>query len=421
MTDRHEGLIDSGVPWIGDIPTDWGVKPLWAMYERIKDVDHPYEQMLSVFRDHGVIAKDSLQNLNQTAENRSIYQLVHPGWLVANRMKAWQGSVGISTLRGIISGHYICFAPRHKEDHRYLNWLFRSPPYIAGYRTISRGVRPGQAEIDNDHYRLLPVLVPPLAEQKAIAVYLDCETEKIDTLINEQQRLIDILRERRTAVSTAAIDSVAPLTSGQRLKHVVTGVTQGWSPQCYPWPADGVETWAILKAGAVNRGVFQPHENKELPEDQEPRPDRVVRRGHLVVSRANTRDLVGSAAVAEGDFPRLMLSDKLYAFDLDKTKADPSYVATVLGTSRLRGLIELEATGASPSMQNISQDDILNLPMDLPTVDVQREIVSHIREQIGRIDTLIAESERLIQLSQERRAALVAAAVTGQIDVRQEG
>ena len=82
-----------------------------------QDVGHPDEQMLSVFRDYGVVTKDSRNNLNKTAENRNIYQLVSPGWLVTNRMKAWRGSVGISTLRGIVSGHYICFSPRHKETH----------------------------------------------------------------------------------------------------------------------------------------------------------------------------------------------------------------------------------------------------------------------------------------------------------------
>ncbi|MEV5686859.1 hypothetical protein AB0L68_27235 [Streptomyces sp. NPDC052164] len=293
----------------------------------------------------------------------------------------------------------------------------------SGYtKAMARGIREGGADFRRwATLAELPVPVPPLEYQKKALAFLDRETAQIDTLVTEQQRLVEMLQERRVAVITATLDSAAPLTSGQRLKHVVTGVTQGWSPQCYPWPTDGVETWAVLKAGAANGGVFRPHENKELPEDQEPRPSRVVQRGHLVVSRANTRDWLGSAAVVEGDFPRLMLSDKLYAFNLDETKADPSYVATVLGTPRLRGLIEIEATGASPSMQNISQDDILNLPMDLPALNVQRQVVSRIRGQVARIDTLITESERLIDLSQERRVALITAAVTGQIDTRREG
>ena len=85
-----------------------------------------------------------------------------------------------------------------------------------------------------------------------------------------------------------------------------------------------------------------------------------------------------------------------------------------------RGLIELEASGSSPSMQNISQADILNLPMDLPDVDEQHRIVAYLDEQTARIDILIAETERFIELARERRSALITAAVTGQIDVRSE-
>lgn len=196
---------DSGVDWIGAIPAHWETRPLWSMFRRIKDVDHPDEQMLSVFRDYGVVAKDSRDNINQTAENRSIYQLVHPGWLVTNRMKAWQGSVGISSLRGIVSGHYICFAPLHQERHDYLNWLFRSPRYAVGYALISRGVRIGQAEIDNDNYRVLPVVVPPRGEQEAIAAHLQDQTSKIDKLVEETEALIRLAQERRSALITAAV------------------------------------------------------------------------------------------------------------------------------------------------------------------------------------------------------------------------
>jgi type I restriction enzyme S subunit len=83
----------------------------------------------------------------------------------------------------------------------------------------------------------------------------------------------------------------------------------------------------------------------------------------------------------------------------------------------MRGLIELEASGSSPSMQNISRADILNLPMDLPGVAERRRIVAHIHTQTAKIDTLIAETERFIELAKERRAALITAAVTGQLDV----
>ncbi|WP_406467060.1 restriction endonuclease subunit S [Streptomyces sp. NBC_01594] len=263
----------------------------------------------------------------------------------------------------------------------------------------------------------LRIAMPPLDQQRAIADYLDRETARIDTLIEEQQRLIEMLRERRLAAVEAAVSDVQ--TSGPRLKHIIQSVRQGWSPQCYAWSADGVEMWAVLKAGAANGGRFRPMENKELPSEETPRPGIVVRRGDLIVSRANTRDLVGSAAVVDGDFPRLMLCDKLYAFTLDEHQALPRFVAAVLGSRRWRDLIELEATGASHSMLNVSQADIVNLPMQVPPIEEQRRVITRLDEQTTRVDRLIMEAERFIELSRERRSALITAAVTGQIDVRE--
>jgi type I restriction enzyme S subunit len=194
-----------GTSWLGEVPSTWEIRPLWSMFSRIKDVGHPEEPMLSVFREFGVVYKDSYANLNKTAENRNIYQLVGPGWLVANRMKAWQGSVGISSLRGIVSGHYICFKPRHQESSEYLNYLFRSQAYAAGYATLSRGVRIGQAEIDNDLYRLLPVLIPPRAEQEHIVAAIRRETAELDTAIADAREAIVLSKERRAALISAAV------------------------------------------------------------------------------------------------------------------------------------------------------------------------------------------------------------------------
>lgn len=262
---------------------------------------------------------------------------------------------------------------------------------------------------------------PPPHEQRMIADFLDEQTLRIDTLIDKQTQLIATLRERRAAVIEARLSESEPVTSGQRLKHVTHDIRQGWSPQCLGWAADGRETWAVLKAGAANGGRFRPEENKELPAELEPRPATVVRRGDLVISRANTRDLVGSAAVVGDDYPKLMLCDKLYAFRLDLSRAVPDFVALKLGTRELRGRIEVAAGGASPSMQNISREDLAALPMDLPAVEVQTEVIRRIAHQTSRIDALIGKTEQHIVLANERRAAVITAAVGGQIDVRTAG
>lgn len=332
---------------------------------------------------------------------------------------AYLGSVAVVAgdwVGAYVSQHVaLCRLERDRVDPRFIGWFMLT---ATGQDQLNENAAGGtKMQLALDDIRGLRILTPPIEEQRRIAAYLDRETARIDTLIEEQQRLIEMLRERRRAAVEEAVSLIA--TSGPRLKHVIRSVRQGWSPQCYSWPADGVETWAVLKAGAANGGRFRPMENKELPEDEIPRPDIVVIRGDLIVSRANTRDLVGSAAVVEGKFPRLMLCDKLYAFSLDESRADSRFVAAVLGSRRWRDLIELAATGVSHSMLNVSQSDIVNLPMPLPPVDDQRRIVAHLDSETAKIDQLIAETERFIELARERRAALIAAAVAGQIDVRE--
>ncbi|MFE3675141.1 restriction endonuclease subunit S [Streptomyces griseus] len=257
---------------------------------------------------------------------------------------------------------------------------------------------------------------PDLVDQYAAADFLDRETAQIDALVSKQEEFIEFLRERRRAAIEVAVSGVR--ASGPRLKHIIRSVRQGWSPQCYPWAADGINSWAVLKAGAANGGVFRPMENKELPAEEVPRPEVVVQHGDLIMSRANTRDLVGSAAVVQGDFPRLMLSDKLYAFKLDENQALPRFVAAVLGSRKWRDLVGMQATGASSSMLNISQSDIVNLPMALPPVNEQRRNLAHLDQQTARIDALIAKAQEHIAFTKERRAALITDAVTGHLDVR---
>lgn len=199
-------------PWLGTIPEHWATRPLWTLFRREKRTGFVDEPMVSVFRDHGVVFKDDFANLNVTAEDRSIYQLVEPGWLVINRMKAWQGSVGVSAIRGISSGHYLCFRPLHSESPEYLNWLFRSPQYRDGFAQLSRGVRPGQAEIDNDLLRHLAVVLPPVAEQRAILHRIQEATAEIDALAAKAMRFVELAWERRSALITAAVTGQIDLT-----------------------------------------------------------------------------------------------------------------------------------------------------------------------------------------------------------------
>jgi type I restriction enzyme S subunit len=160
--------------------------------------------------------------------------------------------------------------------------------------------------------------------------------------VEEQRRLIVLLKEKRQAVISHAVtkglDPTAPMKpsgidwlgdipahwSIQPIKHLICLFEQGWSPQCDS-NAAAEDEWGVLKVGCVNGGVFRPEENKALPKNLEPIPKLGVRAGDLLISRANTRDLVGSAAVALCDFERLMVCDKLYRLRCKSNLAEPIF------------------------------------------------------------------------------------------------
>lgn len=203
-----------------------------------------------------------------------------------------------------------------------------------------------------------------------------------------------------------------------KVKRLVATFEQGWSPQCEGFPVETDQEWGVLKVGCVNGGTFKPEENKTLPPELAPIPSLGIAMGDLLISRANTRELVGGAAIAKQDHSNLLLCDKLYRLRFPRTVYSPSFIALYLGTGMARGQIELAATGASSSMVNISQSTILELELALPEFQEQQTIVTFLEAESAKFDTLTTEAQRAIDLLQERRTALISAAVTGQIDVR---
>lgn len=201
-----------------------------------------------------------------------------------------------------------------------------------------------------------------------------------------------------------------------RTKYLKLSIEQGWSPQCDGFPAETAEEWAVLKVGCVNGGTFNPAENKALPAELEPIPVLGIATDDILISRANTRELVGSVAVAHHDYPRLMLCDKLYRLRLDKNSCLPDFFSLFLGTKFVHGQIELEATGASSSMVNIGQGTILQMVVPIPSIAEQSAIAAFLDRETARIDALVAEQEKLIALLAEKRQAVISHAVTKGLD-----
>jgi len=181
--------------------------PLWSILSPKKDQGHPDEQVLSVYRAYGVILKDSREdNNNRTPENVSSYQLVEPGDLVVNKMKAWQGSLGVSAHRGIVSPDYqVCRVISDNVDSDYLHVVLRSAHMVPQYRVRSKGVRPAQWRLYWEDMSPLGIPLPSLDEQRRVVAELDANTARIDAMVADAERLKALLAQRKSTLTTEAV------------------------------------------------------------------------------------------------------------------------------------------------------------------------------------------------------------------------
>ena len=199
-------MKDSGVEWLGEVPEHWEQKPIWSMFARTKRTNHPNELLLSVYRDYGVIPKNSRDdNHNRASEDLTPYQLVNPNDLVINKMKAWQGSIAISEHRGIVSPAYYIYEPKKPYYSKYIHHLIRSVYFIQSYKNFSKGIRVNQWDLEHDAFTHINLLLPPLTEQQKIVSFLDSETSRIDILIAKQEKLIEKLKEYRSSIISHAV------------------------------------------------------------------------------------------------------------------------------------------------------------------------------------------------------------------------
>ncbi len=319
---------------------------------------------------------------------------------------------------------------RVRPDHWPQFWLYALAASYSTKRT-ERSVRrtTGIQNLDLSSFlnELFPV--PPFDEQRAIADFLDRETTRIDTLIEEQQRLIELLQERRAALTEHAV-SGCDLTSSTvqtsnkwwpqvpsswmvvQLRRVITFIADG--PHFSPRYVDEglpfisarnikVDRWALEDAKYVSQEDFDEFSKRVVPE-----------KGDVLYTKGGT---TGIARVVDLRFP-FQVWVHVAVLKVDRSVINPNYLAYALNSRPCYEQAQMYTRGATNNDLGLTR--MVNIELPLPPLDQQEGIVAYLHEQTSKIDTSILETERFIELSRERRAALITAAVTGQIDVREK-
>jgi type I restriction enzyme S subunit len=187
----------SGVKWLGDIPAHWTTIKLRQLLRPVSVKNHPELPLLSVVREQGVIVRDvddKEANHNFIPDDLSGYKMVKKGQFAMNKMKAWQGSYGISDYTGIVSPAYFIFDVAF-DNLEYFHYAIRSKVYVNFFAQASDGIRVGQWDLQMDKMKEIPFIVPPADEQLVIVEYIKKALPKYDEAIEKLTAEVSVLEE----------------------------------------------------------------------------------------------------------------------------------------------------------------------------------------------------------------------------------
>ena len=427
---------DSGVEWLGVVPNHWKTVSISRLFSRIKRTGYTEKELLSVYRDYGVIPKSSRDdNNNKPSEDLSPYQLVEPNDLVMNKMKAWQGSIAISEYEGIVSPAYFVYKPNNilfeLAHPRYVHYLLRNPIYVTQYLSRSKGIRVNQWDLDPDEFRNIELLLPDKTEQEKIYSFLDHETAKIDNLIEKQQQLIELLKEKRQAVISHAVtkglNPDAPMKDsgvewlGEVPEHWVTKPLR-YLGDCQNGINIGAEAFG---SGFPFVSYGDAYKNRVLPDNgsglvqstAEDRRKYSLLRGDVLFTRTSeTIEEIGFASACIKSIENACFAGFLIRFRPKSSDLCIEYSKYYFSNQLLRIFFTKEMNLITRA--SLSQDLLKTMPVVIPPVDEQIKIAHSLDKISDKFDQLQLLGEEQIKYLQERRTALISAAVTGKIDVR---
>jgi len=423
---------DSGSKWLSTVPSHWDVRKLRNLTRSRSERNRSDLPLLSVAREKGVFIRsltDPNENHNVIPEDLSNYKVAHAGSLVINKMKAWQGSMGIAPIDGIVSPAYYVF-DLDLSNRLFAQALLRSKPYVALFAQASDGVRVGQWDLSITGMRAIPVLIPPPDEQTAIARVLAWATNRLDRAIGSKRRIIALLQEQKQAIIhravTRGLDPSVPLKD--------SGI---------PWLGEIPEHWEVRRTKQLCLAIIDcKNRTPELVEDGEFSVVRTTNirngefnpRGSYSTDRRNfeiwtqrgapklgdvffTREAPVGEACLVPDRIDLCMGQRMMYFRPDPDVLDAGFILNSIYGPVVRKYIEIQVNGSTVGHLRLGQ--VSALPLLWCPVTEQKAIVAHIDKLSAPMATAISRLEQEITLLREYRTRLLADVVTGKLDVRE--
>ena len=429
--ERYSEYKDSGVEWLGEIPRHWELRKMKFSFEERSQKGFPTLPLLAATQNHGVIRKSDYENRTvEATKSLDTLKLVEVGDFVIS-LRSFQGGIELCHDRGIISPAYTILKPTHIKSC-YFKYLGKSPVYLQLLKSMVTGIREGQ-NIDYGKLRENLIPIPTEAEQEAIANYLDKVTSKIDAAIAQQQKMIELLNERKQIIInnavTKGLDPTAKMKPSGipwlgnipahwelfRLKYLFTGYKAG------PFGSSLI-TNALLEDGSIL--VYTPEHvaeqrssipnNLYLPENRRNELKKFfVKKGDVIFPIVGS---LGRAMIIEEAMPEGIINQRLAMFSIRKEFLDTDYFMWVFGKSKFyESYIKNVQRGSF--IVNLTKTLVGDMPFVLPPINEQKEISIFITNKTTEILSSISCIEKQIGLLQERKQIIINDIVTGKVKV----
>jgi restriction endonuclease S subunit len=438
-TPVYEKYKESGVPWLGKVPEHWEVAPL-KYFANFYGGGTPSKENLAFWNGDipwvspkdmkSDFITDSEDHITPAALESSATNLIDAGAvLVVVRSGILKHTipVAINKVPVTLNQDMKAIILNEKVTAEYLTYFIRGLQIALLFEWCKVGVT--VESIEHEYLANSPFIIPPLAEQRAIASYLDRETARLDTLISRQERLVELSLEKRRALIghavTRGLDETAPRKASgiewlgdvpahwgvKRLKYLVSTPLQYGASEASGQLEEGDPRFIRITDIREN-GTLRDDSFCSLP--VEIAKSFMLEDGDLLFARSGAT--VGKSFMYRNEFGPACFAGYLIRANINKKKANPVFISYFTNSSFYWEW--LASSSIQSTIQNVNAEKYNSLSIPLPPLSEQRAIAKYLDAETAKIDTLIAKARRAIELMREHRSALIASAVTGQMDVR---
>lgn len=427
-------MKDSGIAWIGKIPVHWDVSLLKYAIQWKSVKGYPDEPILSLYRDYGVVPKDSRDdNHNVTSLDTSGYKVVDIGDLVINKMKAWQGSMAVSKYRGIVSpAYHVCRIIDSKINKRYLHYLLRNPAYLPEYMRLSSGLRTGQWDLGFDDFKTIPFIIPSLNEQEQIVNFIDSRCIQIDAVLEKTRASIEEYKKLKQAVITQAVtkgirgdrpmkESGIPwigsipaewnVSTLGKFISIDSGISVG---KKYALGTPLVEV-PYLRVANVQGDHIDLSDVATIMVTLDEAEKYKLKAGQLLMTEGGDRDKLGRGCLWSGEIENCIHQNHVFAVQTDE-RLTVKYLDYLTTSEVARVYFDLTAKKTT-NLACTSKSTIQKFVIPVPSVTEQTDICDYLNKECKKLDEMLQAKANIIEQLNNYKKSLVYEYVTGKKDV----